>query len=59
MTRHDYETIAEAFSMEMVQLSTVKQADWWRDMVFTMAIKLEKDNKAFDKELFYKNCGLK
>lgn len=56
MTKSNYEVIANAFYTEMIQLETVKQADWWNDIVSTMANKLEIDNPKFDRVKFINAC---
>ena len=70
MTRHDYETIAQTIkgrveNAEAMHLfgyndrDKTTANDVLTDLVNFMAQELWRDNKAFDKELFYKNCGLK
>lgn len=59
MNQKEYELIAGVYHRAFIQLSTVKQADQWRDMVFEMARMLE-DNypKTFDRAKFLKACGI-
>lgn len=58
MTKKDYELIAGVFYREMIQLSTRKQADYWRDMVSAMANALERDNPKFNRAKFLKASGM-
>ena len=55
MTDKDYGVIANAFYTELIQLNTVKQADWWNGVVSTMANKLS-INDNFDRVKFIKAC---
>ena len=57
MTQKNYDLIAEVFYLEMVQLNSVKQADYWRGMVSAMANRLESTYDNFDRDKFLTKAG--
>lgn len=56
MNKKEYDIIANVFYREMIQLSTVKQADQWRDMVSAMANALSTNYPSFNRQMFIKAC---
>jgi hypothetical protein len=57
MNQKEYELIAGVFYDAMIQLSTVKQADEWRSLVFKMADALEA-YPSFTRNKFLAACGV-
>jgi len=57
MNQKEYEIIAEVFYRQMLGLTTIKQADQWREMVYAVANKLEENYTSFDRRKFMQACG--
>ena len=57
MTRRGYELIAEVFRIHRKMYGN-RTDSVVKELIDDLAQALSEDNKAFDRELFLKNCGI-